>query len=46
MSNGKHIKQPTGDAKSMKFGVKNIGKVGNKCPAGAGKGKIGAEKGK
>jgi len=46
MSNGKHIKQPTGDAKSMKWGVKNPGKVANKCPAGIGKGKTGAEKGK
>ncbi len=43
---GKHVKQPTGDAKSMNHGVKNIGKVANKAPAGCGKGKIGETKGK
>ena len=35
-----------GKASSKVFGVSNPGKVGNKCPAGAGKGKIGAGKGK
>jgi len=35
---GKDRTQPTGDAKSLNHGVKNIDKVGNKCGPGAGKG--------
>ena len=35
---GKDRTQPTGDAKSLNHGVKNIDKVGNKCGSGAGKG--------
>ena len=46
MSNGKHIKQPTGDAKAYNHGLKNCNNVANKCPKGIGKGNIGATKGK
>ena len=43
---GKDRTQPTGNAGSMNHGVKNTGKVGNQCPAGAGKGVIGSKVGK
>jgi|15BtaG_2_1085339.scaffolds.fasta_scaffold03332_6 hypothetical protein len=37
----KGTSQSTGNADSMKWGVKNPGKVANQAPPGAGKGKIG-----
>ena len=37
----KGTKQPTGNADSMTWGVKNPGKVANQAPADAGKGRIG-----
>jgi len=43
---GKGRTQPTGNADSMKWGVKNPGKVANQLPAGAGKGVIGSKVGK
>jgi hypothetical protein len=47
MSNvGKDRTQPNGNASSMNHGVKNANKVANKCPEGAGKGRIGTDAGK
>ncbi len=43
---GKGRTQPTGNASSVNHGVKNINKVGNQCPSGAGTGNIGAKVGK
>ena len=43
---GKGRTQPTGNAGSMNHGVKNVGKVANQPPAGAGKGVIGTKVGK
>ena len=43
---GKGRTQPTGNASSMTWGVKNIGKVANKCPSNAGKGVVGSKVGK
>jgi hypothetical protein len=43
---GKDRTQPTGNASSMNHGVKNIGKVANQCPPGAGKGVVGSKVGK